>query len=170
MALKHHINTHRHDLFHLDEWAAEIDADIAVASACPGTIHATGCGKSSRVASMFAEDLATLGVSSVYIPSGDLLHGGIGRVQDGDSVFFFSHSGRTQELLEASDALYVNTASEQYLVTGNPDHHFQANDIVYHIPDHKGLPNVLVPMIIARAIATKVAEHRNRDHHWTHPA
>src|SRR5690606_18430344 len=72
-------------------------------------IWTTGCGKSSIPARLLALDLQTMGVPATFLEPGNILHGGMGGIKDNDSVYFFSESGETRELVEAARQILQNT-------------------------------------------------------------
>jgi arabinose-5-phosphate isomerase len=77
----------------------------AAALAAADHVWCTGIGKSARAASLLAEDLATLTLAASFVHGGDLLHGGMGRIEARHCLVLFSDGGKTRELAEASRAL-----------------------------------------------------------------
>lgn len=66
-----------------------------------GWIFFSGVGKSGYVARKIVATLQSLSERALFLSHGDLLHGDIGVVQEGDIVCLFSKSGETQELLDS---------------------------------------------------------------------
>ncbi|WP_201456697.1 SIS domain-containing protein [Chlamydia sp. 17-3921] len=65
-----------------------------------GWIFFSGVGKSGHIARKVVATLQSLSERALFLSHGDMLHGDLGLVQDGDIVCFFSKSGETQELLK----------------------------------------------------------------------
>ncbi len=127
----------------------------------------TGAGKSATAARLLAELFATRGVSAGFIHAGDLLHGGMGRIQLRDILIVFSQDANTKELAEAvSVLLHRDRRCRVMLVTasehGSIDYHDRC---FYPKPPrgHEALPQVLVAGILAETIAPGFAD-------WAHPA
>jgi D-arabinose 5-phosphate isomerase GutQ len=65
----------------------------------------SGLGKSAAPAQRFAASLRSIGVSASFIHGSEWVHGDLGCVKSGDAVVFFSHSGRTESLIDAAARL-----------------------------------------------------------------
>ena len=65
-----------------------------------GKIVVVGVGKSGNIGHKIAATLNSTGATAVVMDSQNALHGDLGMLNDGDSVFALSYSGETRELLD----------------------------------------------------------------------
>jgi arabinose-5-phosphate isomerase len=156
--------------------APELQAQLTAAAAqlaTAGHVWCTGIGKSARAASLFAEDLATLTVAASFIHGGDLLHGGMGRIEAGHCLVLFSDGGNTRELAEACRAV----AARRVLITGAAAPAIAADFVVRYAPQPGGpypLPGATVAQVVlGRLLAFATAERAEIAPvgvAWAHPA
>lgn len=66
---------------------------------CRGRVVVTGVGKSGIVGQKISATLASTGTPSLYLHSGEAVHGDLGRVLHEDVVLALSYSGSTDEVL-----------------------------------------------------------------------
>ena len=147
-------------------------AAAAIASA--GHIWCTGVGKSARAASLLAEDLSTLTLPASFIHGGDLLHGGMGRINNRHCLVLFSASGETSELVHASRAV---RGTARILVTASATPAIEAERLIRHPPQSQAaypLPGAtLVQVVLGRLLALSAAEQAQiapTNMAWAHPA
>ena len=81
-----------------DEFIGAIDRILA----CRGKVIITGMGKSGLVGRKIAATLASTGSPSFYLHPGEAFHGDLGMISPEDVVLALSHSGETDEVLDAS--------------------------------------------------------------------
>jgi arabinose-5-phosphate isomerase len=156
--------------------APALRADLAAAAArlaAAGHVWCTGLGKSARAASLLAEDLATLTVPASFIHGGDLLHGGMGRIEAGHCLVLFSDGGRTRELAEACRAVRAT----RVLITAAAAPGIAADLLVRYAPQPAGpypLPGATVAQVVlGRLLAFATAETAQiapTGLGWAHPA
>lgn len=84
-----------------------------------GRVHVTGVGKASHVARYAAALLSSTGTPATFLDCGEAVHGGAGQVARGDVVIAVSHSGETEELLAAVEAVRA-LGARVLAVTGAP--------------------------------------------------
>jgi len=65
-----------------------------------GKVLTTGMGKAGYVAQRFTATLCSTKTPAAFIHPGEAAHGDLGLVDENDCVFAFSHSGKTNEVLE----------------------------------------------------------------------
>ncbi len=66
---------------------------------CKGKIVVTGIGKSGLIAQKMVATLVSTGTTSVFLDSGNAIHGDIGIILENDIVIAISKSGETEEIL-----------------------------------------------------------------------
>jgi arabinose-5-phosphate isomerase len=66
---------------------------------CRGRVVVTGVGKSGLVGQKVSATLASTGTPSLFLHSGEAVHGDLGRVLPEDVVLALSYSGSTEEVL-----------------------------------------------------------------------
>jgi arabinose-5-phosphate isomerase len=71
----------------------------------PGKVVTTGSGTSGIMAERLAHLLSVCGTPSVYLPSMDALHGGMGAITPSDLVVAISKTGQSQELTNLVERL-----------------------------------------------------------------
>ena len=94
-------------------------AAVTPASGGSGVVYTSGMGKAGAVAARLALSLRSLGVRSSFVHGSEWVHGDLGAAGKGDAVVFFSHSGRTAELLDAS-ARVSAAGARVFAITGSP--------------------------------------------------
>ena len=92
---------------------------VRASEASGGRVHVTGVGKASHVARYAAALFSSTGTPATFLDSGEAVHGGAGQVARGDVVIAVSHSGETDELLAAVDAVRA-LGARVLAVTGAP--------------------------------------------------
>jgi arabinose-5-phosphate isomerase len=83
-----------------------------------GKFVVTGVGKSGIVARKLVATLNAVSMSSVFLDSGDAVHGDIGVIQDGDALIIISKSGNTEVLLNIAK-LALDRNATIFLVCNN---------------------------------------------------
>jgi arabinose-5-phosphate isomerase len=136
-------------------------------------VWCTGFGKSARAASLLAEDLATLTLSASFVHGGDLLHGGMGRIEARHCLVLFSDGGKTGDLIRASRAVRAT----RVLITASETPGIEADHVVRYPPQPDGpypLPGATVAqVVIGRLLAFAAAESAEiapAGLGWAHPA
>lgn len=84
-----------------------------------GKLIVSGVGKSGNVAQKLASTLTSTGSMTVYLHPTEALHGDLGVVHAKDVLFFFSHSGSTEEILRILPVLKGNVR-QLIGILGNP--------------------------------------------------
>lgn len=72
---------------------------VALFAECGGRVVVTGVGKSGLVGAKISATLASTGTASLFLHSGEAVHGDLGRVLRQDVVLALSYSGTTDEVL-----------------------------------------------------------------------
>ena len=72
---------------------------------CRGQVVVTGVGKSGLIGQKISSTLASTGTTSIFLHSGEAVHGDLGRVRRDDVVVALSFSGKTEEVLRLVPAL-----------------------------------------------------------------
>ncbi len=83
-------------------------------------IATTGCGNAGIAAMKFAHSLCCVEQSAKFIPPGEAPHGGLGFVQEGDTMVMASRGGRTAELIPIV-SVCKKKKSTVILITENED-------------------------------------------------
>jgi len=108
----------KRDLCSIEDMAKTIDLKSAqkfveVVDRCTGNILVTGIGKSGVIGDRFAASLSSIGVASHFVHASEWAHGDLGKINDdGDIVIFISHSGNTDEVINALELVkrkHINT-------------------------------------------------------------
>jgi arabinose-5-phosphate isomerase len=87
---------------------------------CAGQVVVTGVGKSGLIGQKVSATLASTGTSSLFLHSGEAVHGDLGRVRRDDVVLALSYTGSTAEVLRLIPALKKIGAS-LVAITSGPD-------------------------------------------------
>jgi D-arabinose 5-phosphate isomerase GutQ len=87
--------------------------------ATPGKVVTTGSGTSGIMAERLAHLLSVCGTPSVYLPSMDALHGGMGAVTSSDLVLAVSKTGLSSELTSLVER-FVRRGVDVVALTENP--------------------------------------------------
>lgn len=69
---------------------------------CKGNVLTSGIGKSGIVANRFASSLSSIGTASHFVHASEWSHGDLGKIHKNDIIIFISHSGNTEEIVEAA--------------------------------------------------------------------
>lgn len=88
--------------------AIGVALDLLENTVVPGhTIHFIGMGKSAIVAQKMAASFRSFGFPATFIHAADATHGDIGIVDEHDAIVCVTHSGLTEEVVVAVDAIYA---------------------------------------------------------------
>ena len=111
-----------------------------------GVLFFTGIGKSGIIAKKIVMTLSSLGTKAIYLSAQDALHGDIGVVGDGDSVFLLSKSGESEELIGLCPSLRNKGAYLVAVTSQTPSRLEKACDTAFILPHLKELcPFDLIP-------------------------
>jgi D-arabinose 5-phosphate isomerase GutQ len=111
-------DTDCHEINKLKSIDKQLFIDLAAKLAgCEGVVHTTGCGTSGMAAQKVAHSLCCVEISASYLVPSDAVHGGLGRLREGDIIIFFSKGGNTNELVRMLHAckrkgLFIVTVGE----------------------------------------------------------
>jgi len=72
---------------------------VELLQGCRGRVVTTGVGKSGLIGSKISATLASTGTPSLFLHSGEAVHGDFGRVMSEDVVLALSYSGTTSEVI-----------------------------------------------------------------------
>ena len=75
-----------------------------------GSVFTTACGTSGVTARKIAHTMSCIEIPCTFIAPSDAIHGGLGRVREGDIVIFISKGGQSGELLPIMDACKAKKA------------------------------------------------------------
>jgi arabinose-5-phosphate isomerase len=78
---------------------------VEMVHGCRGQVVVTGVGKSGLIGQKISSTLASTGTTSIFLHSGEAVHGDLGRVHRDDVVVALSFSGKTEEVLRLVPAL-----------------------------------------------------------------
>ncbi|MCE9637329.1 MAG: KpsF/GutQ family sugar-phosphate isomerase [Planctomycetes bacterium] len=78
---------------------AAFPAAVALLLGCGGRVVVTGVGKSGIIGQKISATLSSTGTPSLFLHSGEAVHGDLGRVLAADVVLALSYSGGTEEVL-----------------------------------------------------------------------
>ncbi|WP_246481893.1 KpsF/GutQ family sugar-phosphate isomerase [Chlamydiifrater volucris] len=81
-----------------------------------GNLFFSGVGKSGFIARKIAATFQSFGERAFFLNAGDVLHGDLGAVREGDIVVLLSNSGETEELVKQIP-YFQNKGSEVFVVT-----------------------------------------------------
>lgn len=113
---------------------------------CKGVLFFTGVGKSGIIAKKIVMTLTSLGTKAIYLSAQDALHGDIGVVGEGDSVFLLSKSGESEEMLRLCPALRNKGGFLIAVTCQSPSRLEKACDVAFVLPHLKELcPFDLIP-------------------------
>jgi arabinose-5-phosphate isomerase len=114
----------------------------------PGLIFLTGVGKSGLIAEKIAVTLTSTGTRALFLSPTDSMHGDIGLVSKGDSVFLISKSGESDELMTMIPYIRNKGARMVALVMNGKSRLARACDKVVVLPFIEELcPHDLAPTI-----------------------
>lgn len=95
----------------LNKVADEVDNSYAEAIRaildCKGRVVVTGLGKTGHIGSKIAASMASLGIPSFFVHSGESLHGDMGMITKKDVVIMISNSGKSKEILSMLPVLKI---------------------------------------------------------------
>lgn len=136
---------------------------------CSGHVVVTGMGKSAIIAQKIASTMSSTGTPSVYLHSGDGMHGDVGIVRAGDVVLAISKSGETEEIINI--LAYLNHAGIAVVsITASPESTLaKASDVVLFTPvDEEACPLNLAPtssttaaLVVGDALAMSLMKMRD---------
>ena len=113
---------------------------------CKGILFFTGVGKSGIIAKKIVMTLNSLGTKAIYLSAQDALHGDIGVVGEGDSVFLLSKSGESEEIIRLCPALRNKGAFLVAVTSQTSSRLEKASDMTFVLPRLKELcPFDLIP-------------------------
>lgn len=93
---------------------------VGLIQRCTGKVVVTGVGKSGHVCAKIAATLASTGTPSLFLHSGEALHGDLGMVMKGDVIVAVSNSGETDEILKLLPHFKFHEL-KLIVITGNPE-------------------------------------------------
>jgi arabinose-5-phosphate isomerase len=93
---------------------------VEMISQCKGKVVVTGVGKSGLICAKIAATLSSTGTPSLFLHSGDALHGDLGMVTRDDVVMAISNSGETDEILKLLPH-FKHHGLKLIVITGNPE-------------------------------------------------
>jgi len=146
---------------------------------CKGKVIITGLGKSGHIGRKISATMSSLGTPSVFLHSGEALHGDMGIIQKADILIAISNSGKTGEVIkiaQKSKELGIKTI----VFTGNNKSPLAGlADIIIDIcvdkeADHLNLAptsSSTVTLAVGDALAVAVARAKNisaRDFAFVH--
>jgi arabinose-5-phosphate isomerase len=76
-----------------------IDQVINLLYNCKGKVIFMGMGKAGLVGTKIAASMSSMGTPSFFVHAGEMQHGDLGMIDDGDVVIALSNSGKTHEVL-----------------------------------------------------------------------
>lgn len=72
---------------------------------CQGKVLVIALGKSGYIGEKISASFSSMGIPSFFIHATELFHGDFGRIENNDVCLLFSHSGETNEVVEAAKLL-----------------------------------------------------------------
>jgi arabinose-5-phosphate isomerase len=100
---------------------------------CRGKVVVTGMGKSGLIGRKISATLASTGTPSLFLHSGDAVHGDLGMVMKGDVILAVSNSGETEEILKLLPHFKLHEF-KLIVMTGKPDSSLaKAADVVLDV-------------------------------------
>ncbi|MFC1508166.1 SIS domain-containing protein [Candidatus Omnitrophota bacterium] len=78
----------------------DFEKAVNLVFACKGRVVVTGMGKAGIIGNKISSTLASTGTPSLWLHSGEAIHGDLGRVQKEDVVIAISNSGETEEVVK----------------------------------------------------------------------
>jgi arabinose-5-phosphate isomerase len=144
---------------------------VALLEACAGRVVVTGVGKSGLVGQKVSATLASTGTPSLFLHSGEAVHGDLGRVLRDDVVLALSYTGATNEVLRLVPVLR-KIGAKLIAITSSPDTQLgRLADVVLRLGRvEEACPIGLAPtssttamMALADALAMTVAHRKKFD-------
>ncbi len=93
----------RAELRAIEDLVPQLDRRFAEAvqmlTSCSGRVVVTGVGKSGLIGQKISATMASTGTPSLFLHSGEAVHGDMGRVLEQDIVLALSYSGTTDEVM-----------------------------------------------------------------------
>ncbi len=77
----------------------DFEKAVKLVFACKGRVVVTGMGKAGIIGNKISATLASTGTPSLWLHSGEAIHGDLGRVRKQDIVVAISNSGETEEIV-----------------------------------------------------------------------
>jgi arabinose-5-phosphate isomerase len=113
---------------------------------CRGKAVVTGMGKSGLICRKIAATLSSTGTPSLFLHSGDGVHGDLGMVMKGDVILALSNSGETEEILKLLPHFKLH-GLKLIVMTGKPDSTLaKAGDVVLDVSvEEEACPLGLAP-------------------------
>lgn len=93
---------------------------VSLLEDCTGRVVVTGVGKSGLVGQKVSATLASTGTPSLFLHSGEAVHGDLGRVLRQDVVLALSYTGSTEEVLRLVPVLR-KIGARLVAITSTPD-------------------------------------------------
>ncbi len=75
-----------------------------------GHVFTTGCGTSGVTAEKIAHTMSCIELPTHFLPPAEAIHGGLGRVREGDVVIFITKGGASSELTPIMEACLIKKA------------------------------------------------------------
>ena len=143
----------------LDRESVKRSLDILLS--CEGKVIVCGVGKSGVISEKIAQTLTSTGTVAVFVHPSDVIHGGLGMIEQDDVVIALSNSGETDEVLMVLP--YIKQRSSALIaIVGNIDSTLARNaDVILDASvDKEACPLNLAPTTsttVALAIGDAVA-------------
>ena len=145
------------------------DTAVNLIMKCSGSCVVSGIGKSGLVGRKISSTLASLGTPSVFLHSGEALHGDLGLISSNDVALLISNSGNTSEVLGLIPSLKMKkipivalTADLSSVLAKEAD--AVLNSFVRREADEHNLAptsSTTVMMAIGDALAVVLAKNKN---------
>jgi arabinose-5-phosphate isomerase len=120
---------------------------------CRGKVVVTGMGKSGLICRKIAATLSSTGTPSLFLHSGDGVHGDLGMVMKDDVILALSNSGETEEILKLLPHFKLH-GLKLIVMTGKPDSTLgKAGDVVLDV----GVKEEACPLGLAPTASTTAA-------------
>ena len=120
---------------------------------CRGKVVVTGMGKSGLICRKIAATLSSTGTPSLFLHSGDGVHGDLGMVMKGDIILALSNSGETEEILKLLPPFKLH-GLKLIVMTGKPDSTLgKAADVMLDV----GVKEEACPLGLAPTASTTAA-------------
>lgn len=127
--------THFFENVNIEQFQKVVDACLNTS----GLLLFTGIGKSGFIAEKIAATLTSTGTKALYLPPMNFLHGDIGILSESDTVFMFSKSGESEELLNLVPFIQRKKARLIGVVSSLNSRLASLSDICMHLPVQKEL-------------------------------
>ena len=146
---------------------ATFSAAVRLLLGCRGRVVVTGVGKSGIIGQKISATLSSTGTASLFLHSGEAVHGDIGRVLHEDVVLALSYSGSTDEVVRLVPVLRKIGAKLIALTSSAESPLGRHADVVLRVGEiEEACPNGLAPtssttamLALGDALAMTV-EHR----------